>query len=54
MKESENLMSEKIKLSEKPNDCCGCDEYEVHENLLQIVNETLPDETTLYDLAELF
>ncbi|MCD7814545.1 MAG: metalloregulator ArsR/SmtB family transcription factor [Lachnospiraceae bacterium] len=47
-------MSEKIKLSDKPADCCGCDEYEVHENLLQIVNETLPDETTLYDLAELF
>ncbi|MCC8103494.1 MAG: metalloregulator ArsR/SmtB family transcription factor [Clostridiales bacterium] len=45
-------MSEKI--SEKHADCCGCDEYEVHENLLQIVNETLPDETTLYDLAELF
>lgn len=54
MKESENLMSETIKISAKPADCCGCDEYEVHENLLQIVNETLPDETTLYDLAELF
>ncbi|MCD7882305.1 MAG: metalloregulator ArsR/SmtB family transcription factor [Lachnospiraceae bacterium] len=38
----------------KMNDCCGCDEFEVHENLLKIVNETLPDETTLYDLAELF
>ena len=27
---------------------------EVHEELLRIVNETLPDETELYDLAELF
>ncbi|MCD7832523.1 MAG: metalloregulator ArsR/SmtB family transcription factor [Lachnospiraceae bacterium] len=47
-------MSEKIKISEHTADCCGCDEYEVHESLLKIVNETLPDETTLYDLAELF
>ena len=29
----------------------GC---EVHEDLLKIVNETLPEETELYDLAELF
>ncbi|MCD7745831.1 MAG: metalloregulator ArsR/SmtB family transcription factor [Lachnospiraceae bacterium] len=43
-------MSEKI----NANDCCGCDEYEIHENLLKIVNETIPDETKLYDLAELF
>ena len=27
---------------------------EVHEDLLKIVNETLPEETELYDLAELF
>ena len=31
--------------------CEGC---EVHEDLLKIVNETLPEETELYDLAELF
>ena len=32
-----------------------CDGFEVHEDLLKIVNETLPEETTeLYDLAELF
>ncbi len=43
-------MSEKINAT----DCCGCDEFEVHENLLKIVNETMPDETKLYDLAELF
>lgn len=31
-----------------------CEETEVHENLLRIVNEKMPDETALYDLAELF
>ncbi|MCD8073503.1 MAG: metalloregulator ArsR/SmtB family transcription factor [Lachnospiraceae bacterium] len=48
-------MSEKTNISNKAvADCCGCDEYEIHENLLKIVNDTLPNETTLYDLAELF
>lgn len=31
-----------------------CDSIEVHEELLHIVNETMPEETELYDLAELF
>ena len=31
-----------------------CDSGEVHEDLLKIVNETMPAETELYDLAELF
>lgn len=31
-----------------------CDATEVHEELLRIVNETMPEETELYDLAELF
>lgn len=31
-----------------------CDCCEVHENLLQIGNETIPEENELYDLAELF
>lgn len=31
-----------------------CEEIKVHENLLKIVNETMPDENELYDLAELF
>lgn len=31
-----------------------CDHTEVHEDLLKIVNETMPDETILYELAELF
>jgi ArsR family transcriptional regulator len=33
-------------------DCC--DTVEVHEELVRIVNETMPEETELYDLAELF
>ena len=39
-------------MAERAEECC--DAYEVHENLLKIVNETMPEETTLYDLAELF
>lgn len=31
-----------------------CENTEVHEELLRIVNETMPEETELYDLAELF
>lgn len=31
-----------------------CETIEVHEELLKIVNETIPEETELYDLAELF
>ena len=31
-----------------------CDTIEVHEELLKIVDETMPEETELYDLAELF
>lgn len=34
--------------------CECCDTVEVHEELLKIVNETMPEETELYDLAELF
>lgn len=32
----------------------GCEITEVHPDLLKIVNETMPEETELYDLAELF
>ncbi len=38
--------------AEKEIECC--DTVEVHEELLRIVNETMPEETKLYDLAELF
>lgn len=31
-----------------------CTETEVHEELLKIVRETLPDDEQIYDLAELF
>lgn len=34
--------------------CECCDVTEIHEDLLKVVNETLPDENELYDLAELF
>lgn len=34
------------------NDCC--ESVEIHEELLKIVEETMPEETKLYDLAELF
>ena len=37
---------------EKEEMTCEC--QEIHEDLLKIVNETMPDETELYDLAELF
>lgn len=39
-------------MAEKELECC--DDTEIHEDLLRIVNEKMPDETTLYDLAELF
>ena len=31
-----------------------CQEYEIHRDLQQRVMETMPEETQLYDLAELF
>lgn len=33
-------------------ECCDCNE--IHEDILKIVNDTMPEETELYDLAELF
>ncbi len=42
-------------MSENVNEqieCCDCNE--IHEDLLKIVNDTMPEETELYDLAELF
>ena len=41
-----------INMAENDLDCC--DAVEVHRDLLEIVNRTMPDETELYDLAELF
>ncbi|MBQ1311419.1 MAG: winged helix-turn-helix transcriptional regulator [Blautia sp.] len=37
---------------EKETVCC--DVHEVHQDLVRKVNETMPEETVLYDLAELF
>lgn len=31
-----------------------CEDNCIHESLLKIVNDTMPDETELYDLSELF
>ena len=31
-----------------------CESIEIHEDLLNLVNNTMPSETELYDLAELF
>lgn len=39
-------------MMEKEIECC--ETTEVHEELLRIVDETMPEETELYDLAELF
>ena len=39
-------------MTEKIEGCC--DAFEVHENLLKIVREKMPEETEAYDLAELF
>ena len=41
-------------MEKKANDVEICESCEVHQNLLKIVNETIPAETALYDLAELF
>ncbi len=35
-------------------DAICCESEEIHEELLKIVNETMPDETELDALAELF
>lgn len=31
-----------------------CEEFHTHDELLKVVNEKMPDEDELYDLAELF
>lgn len=41
-----------MKESEIKLECCECNE--IHEDLLKIVNDTMPEENELYDLAELF
>lgn len=43
-----------MKEKEKELEAETCEAYEIHEELLKIVNETIPEETELYDLAELF
>ena len=36
------------------NDVECCDSFQVHDDLVDIVNKTMPAEEELYDLAELF
>ena len=36
------------------NDVECCDFYQVHEDVVKAVNEQMPDEDQLYDLAEIF
>lgn len=36
------------------NEIVCCEGTEIHEELLEIVHKTMPEETELYDLAELF
>lgn len=36
------------------NDVECCDFYQVHEDVVKAVNETMPEENKLYDLAEVF
>ena len=41
-------------MEEKKTEIECCSEECVHEDLLKIVNDPMPEETELYDLAELF
>lgn len=45
---------ERDNMEEKITEIECCSEECVHEDLLKIVNDTIPEETELYDLAELF
>ena len=47
MRKGSRDMAEKIEI-----DCC--ENHEIHGDLLEKVNQEMPDEETLYDLAELF
>ena len=55
-KRSDWMRTEDIKpiKVDRTEDAETCDAIEVHSDLLKIVNTTLPEETELYDLAELF
>lgn len=48
-----NVPVERRNFMEKEKIEC-CSENQVHPDLLKIVNDTMPEETELYDLAELF
>ena len=56
------LFEKKLKINKRKDSICFmtekseevCESCELHENLLEIVKEMMPEETELYDLAELF
>ena len=52
--EKEIINDERKTMEEKKTEIECCSEECVHEDLLKIVNDTMPEETELYDLAELF
>lgn len=41
-------------MTEKQNELECCETTEIHQELLKIVNDKMPEEEELYDLAELF
>lgn len=43
-----------MEMTEKNTEMECCETVEVHEELLEIVNEKMPPEETLYNLAELY
>ena len=51
---SYNNLWRKEGVNVEENELDMCENEEVHEELLRIVEETIPEETELYDLAELF
>lgn len=47
-------MTDKEHMTDKELILDRCESVEIHQELLQIVNEKMPQEEELYDLAELF
>ncbi|WP_324825862.1 metalloregulator ArsR/SmtB family transcription factor [Sinanaerobacter sp. ZZT-01] len=48
-----NRIERSIKLEENKKIEC-CDSLHIHDEIIETVNETMPDEEILYDLAELY
>lgn len=50
----EKMTEKETREKDREKEGICCDSVEVHQELLKIVNETMLEETKLYDLAELF